>query len=190
MDPASRAVKLFESGEYDSLAAAGRAVFAPPSTVNDRHRGLLPWSQSTHPLARLCRYQERVLIQYIRDLQLQYAPINQAQLAVFAERLAQEREPGARLGKNWVYKFVKRHIDLSKGRNRPLTASWIEAAISDQIWGWYAHVEAVIHRYSIQPHDQWNMDEIGYQMSHSQKEMVVFNRAIGPPISIVSGSIG
>ena len=100
MDPASRAVKLFESGEYDSLAAAGRAVFAPPSTVNDRHRGLLPWSQSTHPLARLYRYQEKVLIQYIKDLQLQYAPINQAQLKIFAERLAQEREPGARLEKN------------------------------------------------------------------------------------------
>jgi hypothetical protein len=34
------------------------------------------------------------------------------------------------------------------------------------------------------------MDEIGFQMGHSQKEFVVFNRRTGPPISIASGSTG
>ena len=34
------------------------------------------------------------------------------------------------------------------------------------------------------------MDEISYQLSHSQKEMVVFDRRTRPPISITSGSIG
>jgi hypothetical protein len=34
------------------------------------------------------------------------------------------------------------------------------------------------------------MDEIGYQMSHLQKESVVFDRRTGPPLLIVSGSTG
>ena len=34
------------------------------------------------------------------------------------------------------------------------------------------------------------MDEIGFQMSHSQRESVVFDRRTGPPLSIASGSTG
>jgi len=34
------------------------------------------------------------------------------------------------------------------------------------------------------------MDEIGYQMGHSQKEQVVFSRTTGPAISLTSGSTG
>ena len=32
------------------------------------------------------------------------------------------------------------------------------------------------------------MDEIGFQMGHSQKEAVVFNRTIGPPKSLTTGN--
>ena len=34
------------------------------------------------------------------------------------------------------------------------------------------------------------MDEIGFQMSHLQKESIVFDRYTGPSISIASGSTG
>jgi hypothetical protein len=34
------------------------------------------------------------------------------------------------------------------------------------------------------------MDEIGYQLSHSQNELVVFDRRIGAPLSLTSGSTG
>jgi hypothetical protein len=34
------------------------------------------------------------------------------------------------------------------------------------------------------------MDEIGYQMSYSQKKSVVFDRRTGLPLLIISGSIG
>jgi hypothetical protein len=58
------------------------------------------------------------------------------------------------------------------------------------ITGWFTHLNDIIRRYNIHRQDQWNMDEIGFQMSHSQKESVVFDRRTGPPLSIASGSTG
>jgi hypothetical protein len=34
------------------------------------------------------------------------------------------------------------------------------------------------------------MDKIGYQLSHSQNELVVFDRRTGAPLSLASGSAG
>ena len=76
--------------------------------------------------------------------------------------MAQERQPNIRLGKNWIYKFIKRRPELITGRNRPMEASRIEACIPHQLQGWYTHIDAVINRFSISPQDQWNMDEIGF----------------------------
>ena len=68
MDSASAAIALFDLGEYTSLAAAGRATGASPSTINDRRKGILPRRQATYPNAHLTRYQEEILVKYIQDL--------------------------------------------------------------------------------------------------------------------------
>ena len=43
--------------------------------------------------------------------------------------MAQERQPNIRLGKNWIYKFIKRRLELITERNRPMEASRIEVCI-------------------------------------------------------------
>jgi hypothetical protein len=104
--------------------------------------------------------------------------------------LAQLNEPNARLGKNWLSRFLNRHSDLKTSRNRGLDSKRITAAIPSQIEGWFAHVDDVVQRFNIHPQDRWNMDEIGYQLSHSQNELVVFNQRTGAPLSLASGSTG
>jgi hypothetical protein len=104
--------------------------------------------------------------------------------------LARQTEPSAILGKNWVYRFLQRHPELSTGRNKSSEKSRILATIPRQLEGWYTHLAEIIRRYSITYSDIWNIDEIGYQMGHSQKEQVVFSRATGPPISIASSTTG
>jgi hypothetical protein len=54
--------------------------------------------------------------------------------------------------------------------------------------GWFTHVDDVVRRYNIHPQDQWNMNEIGFQMSHSQNESVVFDQSTKSPLSIASDS--
>jgi hypothetical protein len=104
--------------------------------------------------------------------------------------LAQLNEPNARLGKHWLSRFLDRHLNLKTARNRGLDSKRITAVIFSQIEGWFAYVDDVVQRFNIHPQNRWNMDEIGYQLSHSQNELVVFDRRTGAPLSLASGLIG
>ena len=190
MDQASRAVRLVDRGQFRSVRQVSRATDVARSTIQDRRAGRQPRGQEEVKHARLTRYQEEVLAKYIQNTQLQYAPVNRAQLHVVAEMLAQLNEPNARLGKNWLSRFLDRHPDLKTARNRGLDSKRITAASPSQIEGWFAHVDDVVQRFNIHPQDRWNMDEIGYQLSHSQNELVVFDRRTGAPLSLASGSTG
>jgi hypothetical protein len=151
MDQASRAVRLVDRGQFKSIRQVSRATGAARSTVQDRLAGRQPRGQEEVKHARLTRYQEEVLAKYIRDTQLQYAPVNREQLHVVAEMLAQLNEPNACLGKNWLFRFLNRHSDLKTSRNRELDSKRITAVISSQIEGWFTHVNDVVQRFHIHP---------------------------------------
>ena len=190
MDPASQVATLLDRGRFDSVRQASRTTNVPRSTIQDRRAGVRPRGRESQPHARLTRDQEDSLAAYIKDLQLQYAPVNHTQLAVIAQAMARQNEPNARLGVNWIYRFIGNRPGLRTGKNQPLAKSRIDAAIPCQIEGWFRHLSEVVLRLNIDPHDIWNMDEIGFQMSHSQRESVVFDRRTRPPLSIASGSTG
>jgi hypothetical protein len=190
MDQASRAVRLLDKGQFKSIRQVSRAIDVPRSIIQDRRAGCQTRGQKEVKHARLTRYQKEVLAKYIRDTQLQYASVNRKQLHVVAEMLIQLNELNARLEKNWLLKFLDRHLNLKTSRNRGLDSKRITAAIFNQIEGWFTHVNDVVERFNIHPQDRWNMDEIGYQLSHSQNELVVFDRRTGPPLLLISGSTG
>ena len=104
--------------------------------------------------------------------------------------MARQNNPTARLGVHWVRRFIKRRKELGNTRNKALTKDRIVAAIPWQIEKWFQQLADVVRRFDIKPYYIWNMDEIGFQMGHSQKENVVFNRRTGPPIALTSGSTG
>jgi hypothetical protein len=104
--------------------------------------------------------------------------------------LAQLNELNARLEINWLSRFLNRHLDLKTARNRGLDLKRITAVIPSQIEGWFAHVNDAVQRFNIHPQDRWNMNEIGYQLSYSQNELVVFDRRTGAPLLLASGLIG
>jgi len=60
----------------------------------------------------------------------------------------------ARLGKNWLSRFLDRHLDLKTARNRGLDSKRITAAIPSQIEGWFAQVDDVVQRFNIHPQDR------------------------------------
>ena len=76
MDLATVAVLLVDRNEGISIRDAEKIVDVPRATVQDRRRSVQPRGQEEIKHARLSRYQEKVLLAYIRDFQLQYAPIN------------------------------------------------------------------------------------------------------------------
>ena len=109
MDQASRALRLVDRGQFKSIRQVSRATDVARSTTQDRRAGRQPRRQEEVKHARLTRYQEEVLAKYIQNTQLQYAPVNREQLHIVAEMLAQLNEPNARLGKNWLSRFLNRH---------------------------------------------------------------------------------
>ena len=180
-------LQLAQEGFYQSIRQASRSTGAPQSTVYHRRAGRLPRSQTTVRSARLTPRQEAIFAAWITDLQLQYKPVNYTELAKIAENLARENGPSPPLGKNWVSRFLKRSPVLVRGRSQQFPKDRAQAIIPSQIEGWFRHFQEVVQRFHIDPQDIWNMDEIGFQMGHSQKENVVFNRTIGPPKAVTSG---
>jgi hypothetical protein len=89
-----------ELGVYRSLRQASIANRLPRSTIGHRRAGRKPRAQIHVKSARLRSDQEDTLLRFIRDLQLQYTPINHTQIAVVAQHLADENRPGQTLGKN------------------------------------------------------------------------------------------
>jgi hypothetical protein len=162
MDQASRVARLIDRGQFQSTRQASRGTGVANSTLHDRRAGRQPRGQEAVKHARLTRYQEDILAKYIQNTQLQYTPVNRVQLHVVAEMLAQQNEPDARLGKNWLTRFINRRPELKTARNRGLDSKRITAVIPSQLEGWYAHIGDVVQRFNIHPQDQWNMDEIGY----------------------------
>ena len=77
---------------------------------------------------------------------------------------------------------------MANGRGQPLSKERITAAVPGMLSKWFEHVQEVIQRYKIQPIDIWNMDEIGFQMGHHQKQNVVFDRRTGPPKALTSAT--
>jgi hypothetical protein len=58
--------------------------------------------------------------------------------------LAQLNEPNARLEKNWLSRFLDRHLNLKIARNRKLDLKRITAVIFSQIEGWFTYVNDVV----------------------------------------------
>ena len=129
MDQATRASNLLDAGKFKSIRKAAAATGAARSTVSDRRAGRNPQSSQRQLNARLWPEQVNVLKQYIINMQLQYVPVNNTQLGIITEILVYQKEPGVRLSKNWISRFLKDHVGLVRGRNRSFKKNRIKAII-------------------------------------------------------------
>src|SRR5271156_368393 len=82
---------------------------------------------------------------------------------------------------------------LYSGPTAPISASPISfervtAPSPIHIMRWFESVAATWTGYKIDVQDVYNMDETGFQMGHSQKETVVFDRRTGPPSAVTTGN--
>jgi hypothetical protein len=66
--------------------------------------------------------------------------------------LARLNKPNARLGKNWLSRFLDRHPDLKAAHNRGLDSKRIKTEIPSQIEGWFTQVDDEASGYPETPH--------------------------------------
>jgi len=86
-------------------AALGNGVAR--SALGHRWLGRLPRSETSTRTVRLNTEQERTLICYIQDLQLQYQPPYHHQIRLIAQNLADQNGPSKALDINWATGFIK-----------------------------------------------------------------------------------
>jgi Tc5 transposase DNA-binding domain len=135
MDQASRAARLINRGQFQSIRQASRGTGVTKSTLHDRQAGRQPRGQEAVQHTHLTRYQEDILAKYIQNTQLQYTPVNRVQLHVITEMLAQQNEPDAHLSKNWLTHFINQRPELKTARNHGLNSKRITAIILSQLKG-------------------------------------------------------
>ncbi|RJE17428.1 Pogo transposable element [Aspergillus sclerotialis] len=77
---------------------------------------------------------------------------------------ARESTPVQTVGENWVYKFVKRHSELTTRFSRRYNYKRAKCEDLEIIHEWFNCVQRTIIQYRILPKDIYNFDEIGFAM--------------------------
>jgi hypothetical protein len=77
------------------------------------------------------------------------------------------------IGRGWVTRWLKRHPELLKTRQKSREKDSINAADHEALKDRYQRFEAVKNQYSILPQDCWNFDETGFRIGCGGNQMVV-----------------
>jgi len=93
------------------------------------------------------------------------------------------------VGKNWVTKFVKRHLELQSVFNRKLDYQRAECEDPQVIGLWFKLVQDTILQYGVPEEDIYNFDETGFQMGViSTSKVVTTSERRGRPRTVQPGN--
>ena len=178
----SRAIDALLERRFDNAAAAADHFGVAPSTLRHRVNGRPSVTETHSPVANLSRDQERVLAQWIRDLQTQAIPPSHEIIEKMANQILALNSDMLGVGDHWTTRFVQRH-ELSTGRSKPSDLARLISLTYGMIDQLFDAFLALMEQYNIQPEDVWNMDEKGFQMGRHGRSLVVFDKTQGSPAS-------
>lgn len=97
-------------------------LFAVPETMLRRHirtpnQQTVAEVQISCQVLTLTSAEEQVLVERLLFLDDFNIPASKAVLYEMAESLLHKRDPGYRLGKNWIYRFLNRHEECRDWAN-------------------------------------------------------------------------
>lgn len=147
--------------EHLSLRKVSHKYGVNYSTLSRRFNGQTHNPHFTHESQQsLSHVQEKVLVEWIKDLSLQGMPLSKRDLQSTVERITGGRvKPPA----NWIRRLLKRHPELKLGRPRKLDAKRGQAFNKTTVHGHFLLLEKIITEFDIPWENVWNMDEKGCQ---------------------------
>ena len=186
----SQALKALKKDSKLSVHKAHRQFDVPYRTLLDRKTGAHQSYQKAHEeQQKLTPIQETFLVSYAQRLDNMGIPARRDLLKAKAQEiLRQSGNPTAVLGKNWIDRFMKRHLSLQVkvpdrlDKPRKLATT---AAILDRHMMLY---KAAVKEHNIQKENIWNMDEKGFMLGAVSKIKVICKRAKGTPTAQMDGS--
>jgi len=167
------ALRQYYNDVDQNLSKIASSTGLPMTTLWNRVNGTQTKLHQRSHHARLTDSQERVLAQHILHVQLQYRPINYAELRVFANLLAKENCPPSQmftpLGKHWIQRFLERHPELRSRKEQQLEIDRVAASQAE-----------------VEDQNTWNGDEVGARHNPCQSEAAVINKLQGVHILVTS----
>lgn len=169
------ALDAVRSGRIKYIKEAARIYGVPRTTLSSAlRRNPLPRRQPQNGI-KLTLQEEETIVRWIIDLDTRGAPPRPAHVEAMANILLEDRATDSPIvvGKNWVYRFVKRHEQLQSRYTRRLHYQRAQCEDPVKIGEWFDLIKRTVERHGIQEEDIYNFDETGFAMGIASTTRVI-----------------
>ena len=166
------AIEAVRSTKRMSLRAAAKTYGVPESSLRYRIKGRVAKHEKRNAAHNLTESEEETLVRYILDLDSRGFPPRIEGVKDMADLLLMMR--GAkRVGKQWAYRFIRRHPELKTRFSRAYDFQRALCEDHSLINAWFQLVANMRTKYGIQDEDFYNFDEIGFMIGVICAGMIV-----------------
>jgi Tc5 transposase DNA-binding domain len=157
-----------EAGEKISVAAKARQYGVDKHRNHRRLKGIGPRSAQNPVNRKLSTIQEASLLEYIRTLDEIGQSIRLDQVKSVANAILQQDHPDEGpapvVGQHWSERFLDRHPELRKAKQKPLELKRKLAHDSATLSNWFERFHQLRNKFGVQNEDIWNFDERGFRI--------------------------
>jgi hypothetical protein len=185
------AINAIQKNQISSRREAAAVYGVSRTTLQARLHGRVPKLGSRCKSRLLSESEEAVLISWIRSMERRGFPPFIIDVRRMAQSLIHSRgsKPPKRVGKQWIYKFLKQHPQLDARLARSYDSQRAKNEDPKIINEWFERVQQVRIENSINDHDTYNFDETGFAMgvAHPGASKVVVVDTVGRATVIQPG---
>jgi hypothetical protein len=165
-------MQALDSGRAKNPAEAARQYNVSRRTLQARIDGTPAKQDTKRSVEKMTRAQEEELTRALIELDERGFGATRALVEEMANTiLANDDKPP--IGKNWVYRFIKRTPALKMTRSRPYDYLRALCENPEAITKWFDVVATQKAKYAIHEDDIYNFDETGFMMGKIQPTMIV-----------------
>jgi DDE superfamily endonuclease/Psq-like protein/Tc5 transposase-like DNA-binding protein len=161
------AIHSLQNRQLKSQRSAAKVYKVPRTTLQRRLRGTQPKLGSRHKNRILLVAEEAELIQWIGSMEQRGFPPFLIDVKRMAQVLRARRgssAPARAIGKNWIYRFLKKHPALKARLQRSRDAQRAKNEDPRVIRPWFQRIKETREKYGIPDEDVYNFDETGFAM--------------------------
>ena len=157
------AIEAIQSSQKLSRRKAAELYNVPETTLRHRINGMQPRDEIRANSYLLIFIEEDIIVKYILDLDKRGFLPRMAGVKDMANLLLESRG-SRRVGKQWAYRFVKRHPELKTRFNRAYDFQRALCKDPELIAAWFRLMHNIKAKYGILDCDFFNFDETGFMM--------------------------
>ena len=157
----------YEYGERVNVAAKAREIGVHKDRLYRRLKGVGPRTTRRPVNNKLSAVQEASVLRYILCLDeigqaVRYDWISNVANAILAEDHTNDDLPPS-VGSHWARRFLNRHPELHKARQKPLELERKLAHDPEVISNWFERFQQLQAKYSVQKEDIWNSMKLAFK---------------------------